>query len=58
MRTTSITTAVMEAVHTSETSVHFNVTTRRYIPEDPKLYLFVDYLMMLSTPHYTDQMIR
>jgi hypothetical protein len=25
---------VMEAVHTSETSVHFNVTTGRYIPED------------------------
>jgi hypothetical protein len=29
---------MMEAVHTSETSVNFNVTTRRYIPEDPKLY--------------------
>jgi hypothetical protein len=26
----------MEAVGTSETSVNFNVTTRRYIPEDPK----------------------
>jgi hypothetical protein len=26
--------AMMEAVRNSETSVHFNVTTRRYIPED------------------------
>jgi hypothetical protein len=29
---------MMEAVHTSETSVNFNVTTRRYIPEDSKLH--------------------
>jgi hypothetical protein len=29
---------MMEAVRTSETSVNFNVTTRRYIPEDCKLY--------------------
>jgi hypothetical protein len=28
---------MMEAVHTSETSVNFNVTTWRYIPEDSKL---------------------
>jgi hypothetical protein len=28
----------MEAVRTSETSVNFNVTTRRYIPEESKLY--------------------
>jgi hypothetical protein len=27
----------MEAVRTSETSVHFSVTTRRYIQEDSKL---------------------
>jgi NRPS condensation-like uncharacterized protein len=27
---------MMEAVYTSETSVNFNVTTRRYIPEDCK----------------------
>jgi hypothetical protein len=27
----------MEAVRTSEKSVHFNVTARRYIPEDSKL---------------------
>jgi hypothetical protein len=29
---------MMEAVRTSETSINFNVTTRRYIPEDSKLY--------------------
>jgi hypothetical protein len=28
---------MMEAVRISETSDHFNVTTRRYIPEDSKL---------------------
>jgi hypothetical protein len=28
---------MMEAVRTSKTSVNFNVTTRRYIPEDCKL---------------------
>jgi hypothetical protein len=27
---------MIEAVRTSETSVYYNVTTRRYIPEDPK----------------------
>jgi hypothetical protein len=27
-----------DGVHTSETSVIFNVTTRRYIPEDFKLH--------------------
>jgi hypothetical protein len=30
---------MMEVVRTSETSLNFNVTTRRYIPEDSKLYL-------------------
>jgi hypothetical protein len=29
---------MMEAVRTSETSVNFNVTTRRYIPENSKLH--------------------
>jgi hypothetical protein len=29
---------MMEAVRTSETSVHSNETTRRYIPEDSKLH--------------------
>jgi hypothetical protein len=29
---------MMEAIRTSETSVHFIVTTRRYIPEDSKLH--------------------
>jgi hypothetical protein len=33
----SIIRAVMEAVRTSETSVNFNMTTWRYIPEDSKL---------------------
>jgi hypothetical protein len=34
---------MMEAVRTSETSVNFNETTRRYIPEDSKLH-FGSYL--------------
>jgi hypothetical protein len=29
---------MMQAVRTSETSVNFKVTTRRYIPKDTKLY--------------------
>jgi hypothetical protein len=41
VRTASIIRAIiavkMEAVRTSETSVNFNVTTRRYSPEDSKL---------------------
>jgi hypothetical protein len=27
---------MMEALRSSETSAHFNVTTRRYIPQDSK----------------------
>jgi hypothetical protein len=39
VRAASIIIALMiEAVRTSETSVNFNVTTRRYIPEDSKLH--------------------
>jgi hypothetical protein len=42
VRTASIiramTALAMEAVHASETSVNFNVNTRRYIPEDSKLH--------------------
>jgi hypothetical protein len=34
MRIASIIRAMLEAVRTSETSVNFNVITRRYIPED------------------------
>jgi hypothetical protein len=34
---------VIEAVGISETSVNFNVTTRRYIPEDSKLYDYAVY---------------
>jgi hypothetical protein len=37
VHTASIIALMMEAVSTSETSVNFNVTTRRYIPEDSKL---------------------
>jgi hypothetical protein len=33
----SLITLMMEAVRTSKTLVHFNVTTQRYIPEDSKL---------------------
>jgi hypothetical protein len=32
---------IMEAVPTSETSVNFNVTTRRYIPENFKLHVSI-----------------
>jgi hypothetical protein len=32
--TASIIALMMEGVHISEKSVNFNVTTRRYIPED------------------------
>jgi hypothetical protein len=39
LRTASIIIALMmEAVRNSETSVNFNVTTRRYISEDSKLH--------------------
>jgi hypothetical protein len=34
VRTASIIALMMEAVHTSETLVNFNVITWRYIPED------------------------
>jgi hypothetical protein len=37
--TTAIIALMMEAVHASETSVNFNVTTRRYIPEDFILHI-------------------
>jgi hypothetical protein len=30
---------MMETVHTSETSVNFNASTKRYIPEDSKLHM-------------------
>jgi hypothetical protein len=38
MMITIIIITLIEAVRTSETSVNFNVTTRRYIPEDSKLH--------------------
>jgi hypothetical protein len=42
---------MMEAVRTSETLVNFNVTTRRYIPEDSKLQIIFHFtgLFGLST---------
>jgi hypothetical protein len=43
----------MEAVHTSETSVNFNVTTWRYITEDSKLKLvFTSFSKAESEPAY------
>jgi hypothetical protein len=47
---------VMEAVHTSETSVNFNMTMQRYIPEDSKLQQIVCSLLTsksLSYSHYS-----
>jgi hypothetical protein len=43
VRNASVIALMMEAVQTSETSVNFNVITRRYIPEDSELHsrLFV-----------------
>jgi hypothetical protein len=38
VRTASIIALIMEVVRNSETSVNFNVTTQRYIPEDSKLH--------------------
>jgi hypothetical protein len=38
MRTASIVRAMTEAERISESSVHFNVTTRRYIPADSKFH--------------------
>jgi hypothetical protein len=37
---------MMDVVRTTETSVNFNVTTRRYIPEDSRLQQF-QYFHML-----------
>jgi hypothetical protein len=38
-------TLMMEAVHNSETSVNFNVTTRLYIPEDSKFYYHLHFIL-------------
>jgi hypothetical protein len=38
---------MMEAVRTSETSVHFNVTTRRCIPEDFNLFVVYESKLFL-----------
>jgi hypothetical protein len=39
----------MEEVRTSETSVNFNVTTRRYIPED---FIFLKKLLTVLNVYY------
>jgi hypothetical protein len=47
---------VMKAVRTSETSVHFDVTTRLYIPEYSKLQSFPcsqEPAIASPEPHYT-----
>jgi hypothetical protein len=46
---------MMEAVHTSETSVNFNVATWRYIPEDCKLLvvLYVECSPEITVTTYT-----
>jgi hypothetical protein len=41
---------MIEAVRTSETSVNFNVTTRRYIPEDSKLQMNSFHTLQTSFP--------
>jgi hypothetical protein len=46
MRTASIIALMMEAVSTSETSVHFNVTTQRYIPEDYLNFMKIGCVLM------------
>jgi hypothetical protein len=49
VRTASIMRAIvlmMEAVHTSETSVNMYLTTWQYIPEYSKLYTFYTYNML------------
>jgi hypothetical protein len=38
VRSASIIALMMEEIRTSETSVNFNVTTQRYIPEYSKLH--------------------
>jgi hypothetical protein len=51
---------MIEEVRTSETSVNFNVATRRYIPEDSKLHLYnflfnifgAKYLLDISFGHW------
>jgi hypothetical protein len=40
---------MMEALRTSQTSVNFNVTTQRYIPEDSQLYNLILFVVILSS---------
>jgi hypothetical protein len=46
--TLSLIALMMEAVRTSETSVHFNMPIRRYIPEDSTLHLSTSFFDVLS----------
>jgi hypothetical protein len=43
----------MEAVCTSETSVNFNVTTRRYIPEDSKFHTSCEILLNVHSRYWS-----
>jgi hypothetical protein len=43
-------TMMMEAVNTSETSVNFYQTTRRNIPEDGHLHIWISQTSFMSTP--------
>jgi hypothetical protein len=45
---------MMEALRTSETSVHFNVTTRRYIPQDSKLQVVLPCGRVLLLLEFTE----
>jgi hypothetical protein len=38
---------ISEAARTSETSVNLNMTTRRYIPEDSKLRVTINLLLVM-----------
>jgi hypothetical protein len=47
---------MMGAIRASETLVNFNVTTRRYIPDDSKLQLpLMLYVLLLIYSHGVDE---
>jgi hypothetical protein len=48
----------MEAVRTSETSVNFNVTTRRYIPEDSILHFALSSQNYLKVRNIKDSLAK
>jgi hypothetical protein len=49
---------MMEAVRTSETSVNFKVTTRRYIPEDSKLHFALSSQNYLKVRNIKDSLAK